>query len=193
MFTLTAPNERTRTAFRLTQSRLAYSYAAVDCTRTEECPKGYVEDRTTVSLGHGPDVFHAACDALKSWAQFPAGWTRVDPTNAPFAEGTVVTMTARTFGLYTLNSCRIVYTINEPKCFGYAYGTLPGHVARGEERFQIVMTNDGEVRYEILAYSRPCHWLARIGYPLARLAQARFRRDSCAAMVAAVKKRAVPV
>ena len=55
------------------------------------------------------------------------------------------------------------------------------------------MTDDGDVRYEILAFSRPRHWLARVGYPFARLAQARFRRESCAAMVGAVKGHAVPV
>jgi uncharacterized protein (UPF0548 family) len=192
MFTLTAPTDYTRTAFRLTQSRRAYSYAPVGCTNDGGRPGGFVEDRTAVSLGHGPEVFDAARDALREWKQFPATWTRIDPADAPIAEGTIVTMTARTFGLYTLNSCRVVYAFDEPDRFGFAYGTLPGHVECGEERFQVRVTDDGDVRYEILAYSRPRHWLARVGYPLARLAQARFRRESCTAMVAAVSRAPVP-
>ena len=187
MFSLTAPTELARTAFRLGHSRHPFTYESIGCTKTENRPVGFSEDRSAVTLGHGPDVFHAACESLRDWTQFPTGWTRVDPAKAPLVAGTVVTITARTFGLVTLNSCRIVYTFDEPDRFGFAYGTLPGHVECGEERFQIVMTDPGEVRYEIFAFSRPRHWLARLGFPLARLAQARFRRDSCAAMCSAIR------
>lgn len=47
--------------------------------------------------------------------------------------------------------------------FGFAYGTLPGHVESGEERFQIEWhRSDDSVWYDILAFSRPNHPLARL-------------------------------
>jgi uncharacterized protein (UPF0548 family) len=45
---------------------------------------------------------------------------------------------------------------------------------------------DDAVWYDILAFSRPQQFLARLGYPLARRLQKRFARDSAAAMRRAV-------
>jgi uncharacterized protein (UPF0548 family) len=74
--------------------------------------------------------------------------------------------------------------------FGFAYGTLPDHPERGEERFIVEWNHaDDSVWYDLLAFSRPCHWLARLGYPYARYEQARFRRQSGQAMQAAVRGR----
>ena len=44
----------------------------------------------------------------------------------------------------------------------------------------------GDVSYRLRAASRPRALLARAGYPIARLLQARFRRDSAAAIARAV-------
>ena len=74
-----------------------------------------------------------------------------------------------------------------PRRFGFAYGTLPSHVERGEERFLIEQDDAGQVWYEIAAFSRPRHWLARLGYPLVRRYQSKFRRESAAAMQAFVR------
>ena len=92
-------------------------------------------------------------------------------------------------GFWWWNSARIVYTVDETgsaRRFGFAYGTLPGHVERGEERFTIEMNSDGDVWYVIRAFSRPRLLAVRIGYPVARLLQRKFVRDSKATMLAAV-------
>ena len=69
---------------------------------------------------------------------------------------------------------------------GFAYGTLPEHGERGEERFTIEWDReDGSVFYDIYAFSRPKHFLARVGYPASRLLQRRFARDTKRAMVRA--------
>ena len=71
--------------------------------------------------------------------------------------------------------------------FGFAYGTLPGHVESGEERFLIEWNlADDNVWYDVLAFSKPNHILTRLGYPVARRMQKRFGRDSAAAMLKAV-------
>ena len=70
--------------------------------------------------------------------------------------------------------------------FGFAYGTLPDHAEKGEERFSVEWHHeDNSVWYDILAFSRPNHPLARLGLPLTRRLQRRFARDSKRAMVAA--------
>ena len=74
--------------------------------------------------------------------------------------------------LWWLNACRIVYVVDDsgPNFkFGFAYGTLPGHVESGEERFLIEWNRaDNSVWYDILAFSRPNHVLTRLGYPFVR-------------------------
>ena len=73
--------------------------------------------------------------------------------------------------------------------FGFAYGTLPGHVECGEERFTVEWHRDDDsVWYDILAFSKPGHILTRLGYPLARRLQKRFAVDSMQAMVRAAQR-----
>ena len=113
---------------------------------------------------------------------FPKTWTRIFPANAPIQEGTTIAMNAHFAGLWWRNSCRIVYVVDEPHRFGFAYGTLPGHVESGEELFLVSKDANDDVWYEIKAFSKPRHWIAKLGYPLIRLLQAGFRRDSARQM-----------
>ena len=97
----------------------------------------------------------------------------------------------RAIGVWWLNACRVVYAVDEAgplSKFGFAYGTLPGHVESGEERFVIEWDRgDDDVWYDIVAFSRPNHVLTRLGYPVVRRLQKRFGRDSAAAMLRAVR------
>jgi uncharacterized protein (UPF0548 family) len=88
---------------------------------------------------------------------------------------------------WRLRHAERAYYITEPRRFGFAYGTLPGHVESGEERFLIELADDDSVWYDILAFSRPNHFLTRLGYPFVRRLQKRFGRDSAAAMVRVVQ------
>ena len=157
-------------------------------TRMATAPPGYDHDFNSIILGEGEAVWAAAREAVRQWQMFPAGWTSIRPANAPIRAGAVVAMMARVLGAWWLNSCRIVYVLDDDRQFGFAYGTLPGHVERGEELFLVDRTADGRVRYSIRAFSRPRHWLARLGYPLVRVYQRRFRRDSKASMLRFVQQ-----
>jgi uncharacterized protein (UPF0548 family) len=90
-----------------------------------------------------------------------------------------------------LNGCRVVYHVdssNGEARFGFAYGTLPNHAEAGEELFEVfVDPATEEVMFRIRASSRPRATLARVGQPIARALQARFRRDSGAAMTRATR------
>lgn len=188
MFFLQKPAAAVMRAALAAQAALPYTYAAVGAT-AQTPPPGYVVDRTRVLLGAGAGVFAAARAALERWEQFRLGWVEAWPADTPLQPGQVVAVTAQTVGVWSLNVCRIVYVVDDAalvRRFGFAYGTLPGHVESGEERFQIEWHADDRVWYDILAFSRPRHPLARLGYPAIRRLQKRFGRDSAAAMTAAV-------
>lgn len=182
MIALRRPRAAAVQAFLATQRGLAFPYAPVGATRTETLVPGFDNDRRQVRLGDGEAVFDAACDALRRWAMFPGGWVWIEPADAPIVAGQTVAMIARVFGMYWVNAARIVYVIDEPRRFGFAYGALPGHAECGEERFLIERLVDGSVWYDLRAFSRPRHPLVRLGYPLARRLQGRFARESLAAL-----------
>jgi uncharacterized protein (UPF0548 family) len=66
---------------------------------------------------------------------------------------------------------RVIYVIDEPKRKGFAYGTISGHPAEGEEAFIVEMRDDQSVWLLIRAFSRPANrWWRSINL-LLRVAQ----------------------
>lgn len=190
MIQLRKPSNGTVQVFIAVCAKLEFTFSAAGAT-AGELPAGFVVDRVRIRLGEGEAAFLAAREALRRWEQFRLGWVEAWPGDTPLEAGRVVAVLARVCGLWWVNACRIVYVIDEQEepvaRFGFAYGTLPGHAASGEERFLIEWDRaEGSVWYSILAFSQPRHWLARLGYPLVRRVQRRFGRESAAAMVRAV-------
>ena len=189
MFLLREPSAEQIRQFIARQSKLPFSYSEVGASR-ETPPSGYTIDHNRIKLGSGVEVFGRAVAALKHWKQFELGWVAIVPGETPLEVGATVAVRARTFGFWSLNASRIVYVIDEDrpvKRFGFAYGTLADHVERGEECFTIEWQRDNSVWYDILAFSRP-HPLVRLGFPLARMLQKRFARESLAAIVVLSEK-----
>ncbi|MEL6110388.1 MAG: DUF1990 domain-containing protein, partial [Planctomycetota bacterium] len=144
-------------------------------------PDNYTIDHNRVRLGTGDADFEAARTALQKWKQVRLSWTRVWPDDTPIREGSVIALLARSCGLWWLNACKIVYTVDElspNRKFGFAYGTLPAHAGSGEERFQLEMDDKGVVWYDILAFSRPSSVAARLAYLIFRASQRRFSVES---------------
>ena len=129
---------------------------------------------------------------MRRWEMFNLGWVCVFQADAPIEVGTCAVVIVRHLGFYSLNAARIVYRIEEDgpvKRYGFAYGTLDEHAERGEERFLVEWNReDDSVWYDLFAFSQPRHPLARFGYPVSRMLQSRFARDSKRAMVAAVNR-----
>jgi uncharacterized protein (UPF0548 family) len=188
MFSLRKPSVDTLRRFVATQARLPFTYEAVGAT-AKMPPAGYVVDHTRIKLGEGEPVFRSGIAALRQWQQFRLGWVDAWPSDTPIQEGEAVAVMGRGIGVWWLNACRIVYVVDETgpvSKFGFAYGTLPGHVESGEERFLIEWDRrDDAVWYDIVAFSRPNHFAARLGYPVVRRLQKRFGRDSAASMLKA--------
>lgn len=168
------------------QARAPFSYKRVGCTSGQP-PLGFDVGHRRVCLGTGAESFAAGCQALRRWEMFRLGWVELYRGDTPIEPGAAVAVVARAFGLWWLNACRIVYVIDEPGRFGFAYGTLPEHAERGEERFLVERLDDDSVWFDLYALSRPANWLVKVGYPLARRLQRRFAIDALAAMQRAVK------
>jgi len=151
---------------------------------------GEVVDHHRVELGRGAAAFERACEALRRWEMFRIGWVELHPADAPIRVGTTVGVLVRVLGLWSLNPCRIVALVEEGGAierFGFVYRTLPGHAERGEEHFVVEWRHDDDVvAYDLRARSRPAHPLVWLGYPVARVLQRRFARESMRAMARAV-------
>jgi uncharacterized protein (UPF0548 family) len=165
--------------------------ATADAARLDAIAGGYDVDRHSFALGSGRDLFERACHALLAWRHFEVGWAELRGAAAPVAVGQVVATLTRVWGLWFLNPCRVVYTESAGPAadqVAFAYGTLPGHVERGEERFSVRRDADtGEVTYEILAFSRPALLLTQAAYPWVRRVQMRFATSSAQALARACR------
>ena len=145
---------------------------------------GFIADEHVMRLGSGTEVYQRACAALDAWQMFPS-WAVVMRQSGQSSQkpNQIVAMVTRIYGLWWINPCRILRRCDTAHTHGFVYGTLPEHTECGEEQFVIEQHPDGSVWYVIRAFSRPRHWMAWIGFPLARWWQCRFVRDSQAGMV----------
>ena len=184
MFFLSRPSPQTIERFLAASAGLPLSYSPVGLARSGA--QGFRIDESLVTIGNGEAAYRRAVAALRDWTQFKLGWTELLPAAAANTPGTVVAILIRHLGFWSLNGARVVYSIGAPDAaeYGYAYGTLSNHAERGEEIFAVRFNQQtGDVTYQLRAASRPRSWLAAAGYPVTRALQARFRRDSAAAMV----------
>jgi len=185
LFLLRRPGPDRIHRFLAAQRDRTFSYPEVGASRTG-APEGYTVDHNRVRLGAGREAFDLAGKAVRSWTMFDLGWVEIHPARRAIEAGTVVAVLIHHFGFWSLNACRIVYTVEETGAverFGFAYGTLSDHGERGEERFTVEWRHeDDSVWYDIYAFSRPSSPLAWLGYPLTRRLQKRFATDSKAAM-----------
>lgn len=187
MFLLRKPSPSLIRAFLEKQAKLTFTYSAVGAS-AEKPPLGYVVDHTRIKIGSTQTAFIAAKDSLRRWDQIRLSWVEPFWPDTPVEPGRVVGVLGRCYGMKSLNACRIVYVVNEPRKFSFAYGTLPDHIESGEERFTVEWQEDDSVWYDILAFSRPNHFLAQLGNSLVRRLQKRFARDSAVAMKKAVER-----
>src|SRR5262245_2565198 len=184
--TLRKPTPPEIQSFLSRQEGHSFSYPHVEATRHTP-PAGWFVDHNRICLGHGPAAWDAARAAIRSWQMFRIGWVEIQGADAPLAPGLDVAPLAHAFGAWFLNACRVVYLIEEERRFGFAYGTLPDHAERGEERFLVEWREDDSVWYDLLAFSRPGHWLVWLGLPVVRRPQKRFAAGSLNAMKNAVQ------
>jgi len=137
-----------------------------------DMPPGFHHVRAERVIGHGRGDFERAVDALLAGeAQRRAG-ARVEMSETPLRAGTRVTMRLGVGILSFRIPCLVVWAERTATTGGFAYGTLPGHPERGEERFTVTLRPTNEVVFAIAAFSRPGRWFTRVGAPIGRAVQA---------------------
>ncbi len=148
-----------------------FSYSQLEITKSTSAAMGYHLDQYQVKVGSGQLAFNQAIAALKSWTAHQSYWINTFPTNVPIEVGQNIIIAVGINGFQLLSGCRIVYTINEPKVFGFAYGTLQQHPAIGEERFLLEWLEDESVIFSLYAVSKPSNWFYSLVVPITRKIQ----------------------
>ncbi|MCM1976218.1 MULTISPECIES: DUF1990 domain-containing protein [Streptomyces] len=154
---------------------MSFSYEHVGGTREHDfCPPGFRPLHVRTRIGEGHDIFHRAAEAVLTWDLHRAMGVGIAASADRAAPGVDVTVTLA--GVIKA-PCRVVWTVEEPRRAGWAYGTLAGHPECGEESFVVDRTGDGTVWLTVHAFSRAAKWYARAGGPATRgLQQAYARR-----------------
>ena len=186
MFLITKPDKKAIKRFLVGCERDRFSYPEIGATASK-VPANYNIDHNRVKMGEGLMAFETAKKAVREWKMFDIGWVELIRSDTPIEVGQTVAILVSHLGFYSLNAARIVYVIDEPRRFGFAFGTLTKHGEIGEERFSVKFdSGTEELWYDIYAFSRPASLLAKLGYPISRSLQKAFAQDSKAAMQRAV-------
>jgi uncharacterized protein (UPF0548 family) len=169
------------------QTRAGFSYQGVGLTQNATRPAGYFLDSTSVIVGKGYDAFSRARAALKRWAMHNSPILQLKPSGAKLEVGSSVCLQVGMAGIFLLSACQVVYVIDQPQSFGFGYGTLHDHPARGEERFLLEHQENDDVLLSLFAFSKPSSSLYWLGLPVTRLMQVAFTRTYIQNMKRAVK------
>ena len=143
------------------------TYTEVGAT-AGELPAGYHHLRKSSVIGRGRERFEQAAAAGMRWGMLRGAGLRVEATHPVAAVGAEVLVHLGPI----VAPCRVVYVVGEPDRRGFAYGTLPGHAESGEELFLVRHDpRTGEVRAEVVVFSRHATWWSRLGSPVTSLMQ----------------------
>jgi uncharacterized protein (UPF0548 family) len=140
------------------------SYADVGGT-AGELPTGYHHVRRWRVLPAGTQ-FEATARALMQWQVQVRSGLRVEASNPIATLGTDVVMRLGVGRFSIAAPCRVIRVVDERDRRGFAYGTLAGHPESGEESFSVTHLANGDVRFDIVAFSLPRTRLARVGGPV---------------------------
>jgi uncharacterized protein (UPF0548 family) len=172
VFSLRAPSAAAIARLLADQTVLPFSYDGVGATASGALPSGYRHDRWEIDLGPDDGTRFARCvEAVLKWAPQNGAAIDVHPDRPVERDLTFVLVIALPVG-FAAAAGRVVYVVDTPDAAGFAYGTLPAHPEQGEEAF-VIRRRESRVQFEVVAFSRPRHRLARLGGPVTRVLQLR--------------------
>jgi uncharacterized protein (UPF0548 family) len=147
----------------------ALTYAEVGATESLPMPAGYHHLRYRRRIG--AVSLDAAASAVLTFAVHRASGVQMRTDAARAVVGAPVTVIAGIGPLRLAAPCQVVAVYETGERRGFAYGTLPGHPERGEEAFLVSRETDGEVWFEVRAFSRPASLITKLGGPIVPLGQ----------------------
>lgn len=145
------------------------TYPEIGATRREPLPPGYRHLHYRTSLGRAS--FVDAAEAVLTFAMHRAAGVGIEASGARVAVGLEVASVVGVGPLKLREPCRVVWVDDEADRAGFGYGTLPGHIARGEESFVVTRAADGVVWFSVTAFSRPAGWPMALAGPLGPVLQ----------------------
>lgn len=169
------PKEGVLEAMRSSRSNDALDYPHFGATQGE-LPVGFRHIDHEWELGRGSDCFRAVRDVMRHWRMLPE-WVHVHPSPVAEQPGSTLILQLKLMSLWWVSPVRLLInadaSANARQC-AIAYGTLPGHHARGEERFEANWLDDDRVVFRLRAFSRWKKVLPRIFSAAANHYQDRF-------------------
>lgn len=144
------------------------TYQQVGATKGGTLPAGYRHYEADFLLS-GPGSFERAKDGIRTWQVHRGAGAQVFPD--AYGNGETVLVLLGVGPVQVIAPCRVVYIVDEPDRFGFAYGTLPGHPEEGEERFIVERDGGGSAFFEVRAFSKPADLIVKAAGPAARLLQ----------------------
>ncbi|MFN8073942.1 MAG: DUF1990 domain-containing protein [Kineosporiaceae bacterium] len=162
---------------------MTFTYPEVGQSSAAQLPRGYSHLTARHLLAPGPadaaDLARVG-EALLTWRVHAAAGVRLDADAPRAAVGGLVTTRIGVGRARLSEPCRIVDVEESPTGVGFSYGTLPGHLFRGEERFAVERDADGRLWFTVRAFSVPAWAPARALWrplmPVVALGQRGFAR-----------------
>jgi uncharacterized protein (UPF0548 family) len=149
-----------------------FTYTPVGATRSGSLPPGFRHLRYRTSLGSGAALYERAGAAVLGFRMHRATGARITASASEASPGVRLTV-----GLGPLHvPCEVIWVEKSENKTGFAYGTLPGHQASGEEAFLVEHDERDRVWFTVRAYSRPARTLMRLGGPFAVVFQHAYAR-----------------
>lgn len=148
------------------------NYPEVGASLADPMPAGYRHLRYKTFIGSGAARMAAATEALLSLRMYRAIGlgTRMAPQRVQVGATVVVRLG------FIDAPCRFVWVQEGGHRAGWAYGTLPGHPARGEESFILTRDEQDKIWLEVRSFSQPAVWYTRLAGPLLPVLQREFAR-----------------
>jgi uncharacterized protein (UPF0548 family) len=142
-------------------------------------PHGIGRHTRSMLLGSGVAIDERARAVLRAWAAHTEAGLKVHPLDAPIEVGATVIQAIGAGPVHVVAAARITEVVDDERCFGFTYTSLPIHPEEGERSFFVRRSDDGTVHFEVEAAARPrgrLRWQA-IGPAVriaARLASSRY-------------------
>ncbi|WP_328302107.1 DUF1990 domain-containing protein [Streptomyces sp. NBC_00435] len=160
----------------ISAGRSTLNYPDRGATARRPLPAGYNITHHRTRIGHGRTVLEAAGAAVTTFRAHRGSGMLVTADGGPVRPGDRVVVGMGVGPLRIEAPCEVIWTAYEPRRIGFAYGTLAGHPARGEESFVVDMEADGSVWFEVNAFSLPARWYMRLAGPVPPFLQQAYAR-----------------
>ena len=190
MISLTRPSQDTLMKKLKASVQKPFSYNELGKTQEQKFPSGYEHSIHSHKIGTGQKDFKRAVQLFKEWRQFPQPLAHIFPEDSVILKGVTVIVVSRKFGFWWTHFYRVLYKIDEERCFGFAYGTLQEQLESGEELFMIEWNEDDSVQYSLRSFLKPNHFLTKLFKPFGKQVRAEFRRKTFNKMESLVSDKA---